>query len=56
MPLGTARTIVARCGFCDSALDLDPRSGPWQALAAGMILGNITAGDKTWTERLVIQK
>jgi len=56
----SARTILD--GFINTVLDLNPRSGPGQALAGGLYMVNITtvgpkgtAGDKTYTERLVIQ-
>ena len=45
----TARTIAVQDGFLNTALDLNGD------LAGGMYLVNITAGDKTYTERLVIQ-
>ena len=45
----TARTIAVQDGFVNTALDLNGD------LAGGMYMVNITAGDKTYTERLVIQ-
>jgi hypothetical protein len=45
----TARTIAVAGGNVNTVLDLNGE------LAAGMYLVNITAGDKSYTERLVIQ-
>jgi len=45
----TARTIAVQDGYLKTALDLNGD------LSGGMYLVNITAGDKTYTERLVIQ-
>ena len=45
----TARTIAVQDGYLNTALDLNGD------LAGGMYMVNITAGDKTYTERLVIQ-
>jgi len=44
-----ARTIAVQGGNLNTALELNGD------LAGGMYLVNITAGDKTYTERLVIQ-
>ncbi|MCB0767939.1 MAG: T9SS type A sorting domain-containing protein, partial [Flavobacteriales bacterium] len=44
-----ARTIAVQDGFVKTNLELNGD------LAGGMYLVNITAGDKTYTERLVIQ-
>jgi hypothetical protein len=44
-----ARTIAVQDGFVKTNLDLNGD------LAGGMYLVNITAGDKTYTDRLVIQ-
>ncbi|MBL7951694.1 MAG: T9SS type A sorting domain-containing protein [Flavobacteriales bacterium] len=44
-----ARTIAVQDGFLQTAVDLNGD------LAGGMYMVNITAGDKTYTERLVIQ-
>jgi hypothetical protein len=46
----TARTIAVADGFINTALDLNGD------VASGLYMVNITAGDKTYTERLVIQK
>ena len=46
----SARTIAVNDGFINTVLDLDGN------MASGMYMVNITAGDKTYTERLVIQK
>ncbi|MEZ4738205.1 MAG: lamin tail domain-containing protein [Flavobacteriales bacterium] len=45
-----ARTIAVQDGFLNTALDLNGE------VASGLYMLNITAGDKTYTERLVIQK
>ncbi len=45
----SARTIAVADGNVNTVLDLNGE------LAAGMYLVNITAGDKSYTERLVIQ-
>jgi len=45
----SARTIAVTDGNVNTVLDLQGE------LAAGMYLVNITAGDRTYTERLVIQ-
>ncbi len=45
----SARTIAVQDGFVNSVIELNGE------LAAGMYLVNFTAGDKTVTERLVIQ-
>ncbi|MBL0128564.1 MAG: T9SS type A sorting domain-containing protein [Flavobacteriales bacterium] len=45
----TARTIPVADGFINTVLELNGD------LANGMYFVNITAGDETWTERLVIQ-
>jgi hypothetical protein len=50
-----ARTIPVQDGFLKTNLDLNPGSGPGQVLATGMYMVNITAGEKTYTQRLVIQ-
>ena len=44
-----ARTIAVQGGYLNTALELNGD------LAGGMYMVNITAGDKTYTERLVIQ-
>jgi len=44
-----ARTIAVQDGFLNTALDLNGD------LAGGVYLVNITAADKTYTQRLVIQ-
>ena len=44
-----ARTIAVQDGFVKTNLELNGE------LAGGMYMVNITAGDKTYTERLVIQ-
>jgi hypothetical protein len=44
-----ARTIAVQNGYLNTALELNGD------LAGGMYMVNITAGDKTYTERLVIQ-
>jgi len=44
-----ARTIAVQDGFVKTNLDLNGD------LSGGMYMVNITAGDKTYTERLVIQ-
>jgi hypothetical protein len=44
-----ARTIAVQDGFVNTALELNGD------LAGGVYLVNITAGDKAYTERLVIQ-
>ncbi len=46
----SARTIAVNDGFINTVLDLDGN------MASGMYMVNITAGEKTYTERLVIQK
>ncbi|MEZ4740220.1 MAG: T9SS type A sorting domain-containing protein [Flavobacteriales bacterium] len=46
----TARTIAVNDGHLHTALELN------SDLASGLYMVNITAGDKTFTERLVIQK
>ena len=46
----TARTIAVQDGFVTTVLDLNGD------IANGMYMVNITAGEKTYTERLVIQK
>ncbi|MBK6371435.1 MAG: T9SS type A sorting domain-containing protein [Flavobacteriales bacterium] len=46
----SARTIAVQDGFLNSVLDLNGE------IASGLYMVNITAGDKTYTERLVIQK
>ncbi len=46
----SARTIAVQDGFLNTVLDLNGE------IASGMYMVNITAGDKTYTERLVIQK
>jgi len=46
----TARTIAVQDGFVKANIDLN------NELAGGLYMVNITAGDKTYTERLVIQK
>jgi hypothetical protein len=46
----TARTIAVQDGYINTALDLNGD------VASGLYMVNITAGDKTYTERLVIQK
>jgi len=46
----TTRTIAVQDGYLKTALDLNGD------LSGGMYLVNITAGDKTYTERLVIQR
>ncbi|MBK9176571.1 MAG: T9SS type A sorting domain-containing protein [Flavobacteriales bacterium] len=51
----SARTIAVNDGFLNTVLELNPGSGPGQALAAGMYMVNITAGEQMYTERLVIQ-
>ncbi|MBK9764025.1 MAG: T9SS type A sorting domain-containing protein [Flavobacteriales bacterium] len=45
----TARTIAVQDGYLNTVIDLQGD------LAGGMYMVNITAGDKTYTERLVIQ-
>ncbi len=45
----TARTIAVADGFVNSAMDV-------HAIASGMYMVNITVGEKTYTERLVIQR
>jgi len=45
----TARTIAVQDGYLNTVIDLQGD------LAGGMYVVNITAGDKTYTERLVIQ-
>jgi len=45
-----AKTIVLNDGMLDMTLDLD------RTLASGLYLVNLTAGDKTLTKRLVIQR
>ena len=45
----SARTIAVQDGFINTVLELNGE------LAAGMYMVNITAGDATYTERLVIQ-
>ena len=44
-----ARTIAAQDGNLNTVIDLEGQ------LAAGMYMVNITAGDKTYTQRLVVQ-
>jgi len=44
------RTIAVLDGFVNEAMDLN------NALGSGMYMVHITAGEKIWTERLVIQK
>jgi hypothetical protein len=44
----TARWVAVADGFVNSAMDV-------HAIANGLYLINITAGEKTFTERLVIQ-
>jgi hypothetical protein len=51
----SARAIAVNDGIINTVLDLNPGSGPGEALAAGMYVVNITAGNTTYTERLVIQ-
>ncbi|MBK6551213.1 MAG: T9SS type A sorting domain-containing protein [Flavobacteriales bacterium] len=46
----SARTIAVQDGFLNSVLDLNGE------IASGLYMVNITAGDKIYTERLVIQK
>ncbi|MCB0769700.1 MAG: lamin tail domain-containing protein [Flavobacteriales bacterium] len=46
----TARTIAVQDGYINTTLDLNGD------VASGLYMVNITAGDKTYTERLVIQK
>ena len=46
----TARTIAVQDGFVTTVLDLNSE------IANGLYMVNITAGEKTYTERLVIQK
>ncbi len=46
----SARTIAVNDSFIKTVLDLDGN------MASGMYMVNITAGEKTYTERLVIQK
>ncbi|MBK7103488.1 MAG: T9SS type A sorting domain-containing protein [Flavobacteriales bacterium] len=46
----SARTIAVQDGFLNTVLDLNGE------IASGLYMVNITAGDKTYTERLVIQK
>ncbi|MCC6541105.1 MAG: T9SS type A sorting domain-containing protein, partial [Flavobacteriales bacterium] len=45
----SARTIAVQDGFVKTNLDLNGD------LAGGMYMVHVTAGDKTYTERLVIQ-
>ncbi len=45
----TARTIAVADGFVNSAMDV-------HAIANGLYMVNITVGEKTFTERLVVQK
>ena len=45
----TTRTIAAQDGVVNTSIALN------NDLAQGMYMVNITAGDKTYTERLVIQ-
>ena len=45
----TARTITVQDGYVNTVIDLKGD------LAGGMYMVNITAGQKTYTERLVIQ-
>jgi len=45
----TARTIAVQDGYLNTVIDLQGD------MAGGMYMVNITAGDKTYTERLVIQ-
>jgi len=51
----TTRAIPVQNGYLNTALDLNPGSGPGQALSGGLYIVNITAGDKIYAERLVIQ-
>jgi len=44
-----ARTITVQDGFVNQSVELNG------AIAGGLYVVNITAGDKTYTERLVIQ-
>jgi len=46
----TTRTIAMQDGYLKTALDLNGD------LKGGLYLVNVTAGEKTWTERLVIQQ
>ena len=46
----TARTIAVQDGFVNANIDLN------NELAGGLYVVNITAGEKTYTERLVIQQ
>ena len=46
----SARTIAVNDGFINTVLELNGD------MANGMYMVNITAGEKTYTERLVIQK
>ena len=45
----TARTIAVQDGYLNTVIDLNGD------LAGGMYMVNIIAGDKTYTQRLVIQ-
>ena len=45
----TARTVAMADGYLSTTLDLQG------SLSGGMYLVNITAGDNTYTERLVVQ-
>lgn len=45
----SARTIIAQDGYVNQSVELNGE------LAAGLYIVNLTAGDKTFSERLVIQ-
>ena len=51
----SARTLAVNDGFVNTVLDLSSSTAGGE-LAAGMYMVHITAGDATYTERLVIQK
>ncbi|HQY00548.1 MAG TPA: T9SS type A sorting domain-containing protein, partial [Flavobacteriales bacterium] len=56
----SARTVAVQDGFLNTVMDLSripSNSGAAGGeIASGIYMINITAGDKTYTERLVIQR